>query len=391
MSYLPHQIDKSAQLLRLLAEYHIAYLFGQVRSGKTRTVIKTAVDYGAVRPLVLTKKNAIAGWKSELEATGHHHFTVTNYEQAKKIDPKNHDLIIIDEAHNLGKVGKPTQRYKTIKRIAWHRPTIFLTGTPLPETPLRIYYQLSVCGYSPFSTFKNFYDFFRYYGIPSPIRINGRMVEQYNKSKPELLHDVEPIMVRMSQEDAGIRAKAEDKVHKVILLPSTKDLIKQITEDQVVEIRGKVYSFESDMAVRTAIHQAEAGAILLEEEIVELPNTEIIDYIRDTFGDSSDVAVMCHFRSTRQKIARHLPNVHTFSSDAHAEGVSLAGYKHFVIANTGYSGAKHIQRRDRATNINKTEAGVANHIVTDYGVSRFVYAQVSKKLDFNITHFRRLF
>jgi hypothetical protein len=40
--------------------------------------------------------------------------------------------------------------------------------------------------------------------------------------------------------------------------------------------------------------------------------------------------------------------------------------------------------------LNKHTDAVVNHIVTDGGVSKYVYTAVSKKLDFTLQNYRRL-
>jgi len=129
--------------------------------------------------------------------------------------------------------------------------------------------------------------------------------------------------------------------------------------------------------------------VLVDNQFKMLPNTEMVDYIRKTFGDLPTVAVMCHFRATAEKIKQHLTHVHVYSSDGHAEGVDLSHYKHFVIANTGYSGSKHVQRRDRGTRMDVKTPRIVHHLMAQGQLSEKVYEQVSKKLSFNINHLRQ--
>lgn len=265
-----------------------------------------------------------------------------------------------------------------------------LSGTPSVESLLGFYYQFGLTQYSPFAKYKTFYDFFRAYGEPSLMRLHGRMVETYSKAKPELLDVVKPYIVKLTQEQAGITHKAQDKLHAIQLSPSTEQLIAKLKEDGVATIAGKEVAMESEAKERAFIHQIEAGAVKLDERLVELPNTEFVDYIRTTWGDSPDIAIMCHYHSTRLKVQRHLPQCHVYSSDGHAEGVNLSHYKHFIILNSGYSGAKFIQRRDRVVNIKRTNAAIVHHIVAKGQLSEAVYKAVSRKHDFNLAMYRKL-
>lgn len=204
-AYLPHQVAASNAATNILRHHGLAYIFGQPRSGKTATAIRLVEMSKKRSVLVLTPKNAIGGWKSELARTGAvKQYTITNYEQVKKLRADDFDFVIIDEAHRLGTVGKPSKRIKEVRAVTFDKAVLYLSGTPITETPLAIYYQLSATKHSPFNQYATFYKFFRDYGIPDPIWIGGRSVESYKKYRPEVLEVIEPYIVRMTQADAGI-------------------------------------------------------------------------------------------------------------------------------------------------------------------------------------------
>ena len=54
----------------------------------------------------------------------------------------------------------------------------------------------------------------------------------------------------------------------------------------------------------------------------------------------------------RELLKKHFKNAAIYSSNANAEGVDLSHSKYFIIYSSDYSGAKHIQRRERIININ---------------------------------------
>lgn len=386
-NFYPHQISSSDKLVTLLKQYGVAYLFGEPRTGKTRTAFRTVNLLPVKKVMFVTKKNAVPGIAKELHVCKKP-VTVINYEQISKYDKSDYDFVILDEAHNISSVGKPSKRYKELKAFCWDKPVLLLSGTPMVETPLSAYYQFGVTKYTPLQ-FKTFYDFFRHWGIPSLIFLQGRQIEQYKKARPELQPFLDPLIVRLTQDDAGITAQAEDVVHTVTLTPSTIAIIDRLKKEAIATAGTHEIICESEAAVRAAIHQIESGAMVLNNCYVMLDNTEIVDYIKATFGNSPDIACMCHYNATKEKIAQHLPNVHVYSSDGSAEGVDLSHYKHFVIVNTGYSGAKHVQRRDRGTRIDVKTPRKVHHIICKGQLSEAVYKQVSRKLSFNINHLRK--
>ena len=409
-----HQIEKAEECWNILKETGYVYLAGKPRSGKTLTSLLIAEASDKINNiLVLTKKAAIPGWEKFLTNVSlKHNYIVTNYEQVGKWDsnkrkailklnPKDYDLVIIDESHNLGTVGKPSGRYKAIKSLCYALPHIHLSGTAIVESPNSIYHQMSISKYNPFM-FKNFYDFFRKYGKPYYIKAAGRDIAQYDRFKPELLDEINKFTVYMTQEDAGISkdCMAEDKLHYVELNRSTKvvynilqkDNICQIQRNMLVDIMGytlvegrDTYDLVCDttMKLRPSLHMLESGVAKVDNEYIELGNTEKIDYIYNTFGDTRDVGIMCHFIGERRLLEKKFKNASIYSSSAHSEGVDLSHLKHFVILSSDYSGSKFIQIRDRIVNINGSNTTIVNHILVKGAISEQVYSKVSKKEDFN--------
>jgi hypothetical protein len=385
MSYLPHQVETSDKAYAVLKERGICMIAGLPRTGKTRTAIRVAERTKLTSVLVITKKAAIPGWHKELEAVHlSKHYTVVNYEQVHKLDKDEFDFVVVDESHNLGRPGKPTQRLKSVRALAFGKPVLLLTGTPAAETRLSYYYQFCLSPRSPFASHKNFYSFFREYGEPCQVYVNGRMQETYTKGLPTIEKTVKPYIVTLSQDQAGIKHKAQDQLHVVPLTENTKAIIRKIKKDKV----WNDFVADSDIKERAAIHQIEYGGMLINDEIVLLDNTEVVDYLYKVFGDSSNIGFMAHYRSTVEKLRARFKHAKIYSSSAHAEGVNLAHLKHFVIVNSDYSGAKFIQRRDRITNITRTTPAIVHHIVTDGGISGAVYNSLSDKKDFTLRLYR---
>lgn len=60
-AYLPHQVEKSDEVVAAMLSHHLVCLWGEPRSGKTRTIIRACEKLPIEGVLVLTKKNAIDG------------------------------------------------------------------------------------------------------------------------------------------------------------------------------------------------------------------------------------------------------------------------------------------------------------------------------------------
>ena len=67
-----NQIEKSLQLLEVVKNYGIAYLWGEVRSGKTGTALNVAKLLGVKNTLIITKKRLFLTLKSSIKILALH-------------------------------------------------------------------------------------------------------------------------------------------------------------------------------------------------------------------------------------------------------------------------------------------------------------------------------
>jgi hypothetical protein len=404
-----HQEVFADKCWQILKDIGYVYLAGKPRSGKTYTAILCAEKSDKVKNvLVLTKKAAISGWYKFIEDNTRlrHNYYVTNYEQVGtfkagrynlKLDPKAYDLVIIDESHNLGTLAKPSNRIKCIGKLCYNMPHIHLSGTAIVESPNGIFHQMSISKYNPFR-FRNFYDFFRVYGIPHYIKAAGRDIQQYHKYKPELLVEIDKFTVYMTQEDAGIpkELQAVDKVHYIELDNATKKLYNTLQKDNIaticttdhlnyglLQMGSATLVCDSTMKLRTSLHMIEGGVAKIDGDYIELGNTEKVDYVKKVFGDNKGVGIMSHFIGERNILAKHFRHATIYSSNAHSEGVDLSHLDYFIIFSSDYSGAKFIQRRERIINTEGSNTLEVHHLLVKKAISDQVYKRVSKKQDFN--------
>ncbi len=401
MTPFQHQIEKAEECWYHLKTKGYVYLAGKPRSGKTLTAILIAEKSTLINSvLVLTKKAALGGWEkftTNSELNLKHRYTVTNYEQAHKLSSKDYQLVIIDESHNLGTLGKPSLRIKTIQKLCRDLPHIHLSGTAIVESPNGIYHQMAISKFTPF-THKNFYDFFREYGMPYYIKAGGREITQYDKCDlNKLMPIINDFTVYMTQEDAGISKdlQAVDKLHYIELNDNTKELYNKLQEDNIVEVWNNMFNTygepilkpqlvcDTTMKLRTSLHMLESGVAKIGDEYIDLGNNEKIEYILSNFGDKETTGIMCHFIGEQLKLKLKFKNAKVYSSNAHAEGVDLSHLENFIILSSDYSGSKFIQRRDRIVNVNGSNTLIVHHILVKKAISEQVYKRVSKKEDFN--------
>lgn len=387
--FFDHQISSAEKLFLILKNHGVAYCAGEPRVGKTATALKVKSLMRVNSCLVLTKKAAIKGWESEINRVGIPVDLVTNYEQAKKIK-KKFDLVILDEAHNLGKVGKINQRIKDIKKLVGDADILCLSGTPVVESPLAIFHQFFISEKTPFKH-KNFYSFFREWGISQPIWISGRMIESYKACRPELVDEIGRYTVTITKEEAGIDSSNIEHIkHEIPLGERSVLLIDSAVRNKVGFLDGSTMMLETESAVRSYIFQMEFGAYTDQSENgkIHFIHDDVVNYLSINFN-MRNVAVMCHYKSTKFLLGHHFPFTPIYSSSAHAEGVDLSHHKDLIIIGTDFSGAKHIQRIERQSNLLKNSKRRLHFITTSHGLSSEVLDSVSLKKSYNINHFRK--
>lgn len=392
---LPHQIEKAKECLEVINKLGIVYLQGSPRAGKTLTSILVAEQLeDAKSVLVLTKKNAISGFQKFISDDLKCSYHITNYEQAKKLNKNDYDFIILDESHSLGAFPKPSLRTKAIRELAYDKRVILLSGTAIVESAAGIFHQCFITKYNPFD-FKNFYAFHKEWGISASQFIAGRELKLYNQTKPKLIDEINKFSVFMTQSDAGINLQAIDELHYIELDDRTKKMYNHLQKNKIIkfyDVNNEVVELicDSTMKLRTSLHSLEGGTVKMNDKYYEVGNLEKINYIKKHFGDTADISIMSHFVHERELLKKHFKNAVIYSSNANAEGVCLAHSKHFIIYSSDYSGAKHIQRRERIININGSNTLKVIFLLVKGAISQQVYAATSKKLDFNNAMFKRV-
>ncbi len=385
---LPHQDLYSDKAVEILNKYGLCYLMFEPRVGKSYTAILTAEKMQDIRNvLILTRKKAIEGIEKFLHNVSKN-YTVTNFEQSHKLNSEDYCFIIIDEASSISAFPKPSNVTKNIRKLAYDKKVLFLSGTPFIESPSQIFHQFYVTNYSPFSNYKNFYSWHKDYGIESSIFVAGRNIKQYNKCKPELLDEVDKYCLKLTQSDIGIESKAEDELHFVELSERTKKIYNTLQRKKVIsvyDVNQNVVKIVCDNVIklRMTLHMIESGCFKVDDNYYELGNTEKIDYIKKNFKETENMVIMSNFVQERELLKKHFKKARILSSISNSMGVDLSKSDSFIIYSQSYSGTHHVQLRDRIVNMNGSTSNKVHFILTKNAISHQVYIATSNKKDFN--------
>lgn len=375
-----HQEELSDIVLAALRVRGIHYLASEERTGKTLTAILVAEKSAAVDILVVTKKKAKKGWDETLAAYPVTcSYTVTTYTQAHNLTPRRYDLVILDEAHTyISSSPKPSQAWKLLRPICQGTPILYLSATPHPQGYHQLFHQFKLCSYGPWNRYTTFYKWFKDYGIPYTMEINGIEVPQYTRTKAEkVLKDIEGLFTTKTRQELGFEHEPEDVIHWIEPSDALKAVYNILVKKQIVKLSVGTLVCDNKSKERTSLHQLEGGTIKIEDNYFTLPNTEKIDYIKEHFGDRSSLVIMYNFKQELKKLQEHFKEAQLLQATSYAEGVDLSMYDDLVIYSQDYSTGRHTQRRARQANMERKTPIKVHFLLMKNAVSQQVYKTVS--------------
>jgi len=391
-----HQVTIASDAYTILSKYGLVYLAMEERTGKTLTSMILAEMTNRTKVLVLTKKKALGGWNETIKAyagDGITSFTVINYHGVHKavtkpngsrayklnIDPKDYDLIILDEAHGyLSAYPKVGAIWKSVKKLCSGKPLIYLSATPNAQGYQLLFNQLSLSDWSPYSGYANFYRWFEHYGIPSKVRTAYGLQETYKKCKQEAWTKVKHLFITYTRVELGFTQEPTDSVHYYELDETTKKLYNSCIDDEMFNINDViVIPLDSSMKLRTTLHMIEGGVVKNEDKYIVLDNSEKIDAILKDFGDSERNVIMYHYKAEYLKLEKYFKNTVLLQATSYAEGVDLSMYDNLIIYSQDFSTARHSQRRARQANMKRTDPIDVHFYLVKGGLSEQVYETVS--------------
>lgn len=405
MKYRNYQLEIIDKGVSVIKTYRFIYLSMQVRTGKTLTAMGIAQKLSIKNMLFVTKKKAISSIENDYnKLKPPYNLTCINYESLHKVTGK-FDLIVLDEAHSMGALPKPSKRAKLVKELViLNDPyVILMSGTPTPESFSQMYHQVYVCPQNPFNTYKNFYSFARDYVNVFQKTINSYPVNVYLDGKQSILDKMKPYMISYTQKEAGFKVQTKEEVLKVKMKDVTYDLIKRLKKDLVIEGQKTDEVILADTAVKlmSKIHQLYSGTVKFESgksQVIDLSKAEFIrtnfknkklgifykftaEYkaLKDVYGDNLTCDLE-EFKRSDKTIALQIVSGR--------EGISLKEADCLVYYNIDFSALSYWQSRDRMTTKDSKQNDVY-WIFSEGGIESKIYKAVSKKKDYTLRHFRK--
>lgn len=348
---LPTQIDCIQQGLEILQKHGWVYYAMQERTGKTLTALFSAFQYKPnAKVVIYTKKRAIQGWQEWIDKDEFKHkdITLINYE-ANYNHKKSYDIAILDESHNyISSYPKPSVTLKKIFPIVMRCHVIYCSATPCAESYSKLFYQLYLCKYSPFSynMFKTFYQWHKVYGIPYQRRINSLLVNDYSKTQEsKVLKAIEPYFVRAKRNFAY---EPRDILVECEYTEEQKELIRLVLKGGLNNYASGGVSYNKVVDTRLkemlAIWQIEGGTLICDDGILTIPTNKIKAIT------NKDAITFCYFKAEKERL-ENIANVYHYTK--HAEGIDLSKHDKAYIYTPTFSATKYSQVRSRLSRFDR--------------------------------------
>lgn len=408
MQIRDYQLKLAEQAHSLLCLFKIAYLCMEVRTGKTLTAFQTAKLYGAKKVLFVTKLKAIGSIQKDfnMSAPGFNLYLI-NYESLHKCE-SDFDLVILDECHSLSQYPSPAKRVVELKRICKDKSIIYLSGTPTPESYSQFYFQFFVSSFSPWNEYKNFYAWFKDYGIPKVKYLYNRQIADYSVSKKEMvLNDVKKFMVTYTQEEAGFGSIVEEKIIKLPMPDKMAAAIKILRRDKIFTTKeGGVVLADTAVKEMQKVHQLCSGTVKYEDGSGTIFDYSKANYIKDNFAGQKIAIFYKYIAESIQIRAVFGKNIFTdpmefnkagqdsvFISQIQSgrEGLNLSTADCLIMYNIDFSALSYWQARARLQTKDRVKEAIVYWLFTEGGIEEKIYNTVVNKKDFTLSHYRKFF
>lgn len=386
------QIVKEAR--EKLSKYKLVYLGLEMRVGKTPIALEIAKSYESV--LMVTTKSALP----DVIKTNEIFKSITdiiNYESLHKLVTKKYDLVIVDEAHKISKFPKKAISRKNLEKfIGKDTNIILLSGTPHIESSSQLYHQLTLSHHHEFSRYKNFYSWFKDYGIENFVRRHGGMlVKVYNQTK-DFKHKYDHIMIRMTREQANFAQ------HDVTVNKHYFDVLGRQWTIYDAIVRNDIYTFHDDQVVTTngspatkliKLQQITGGTIITEDNsVVDIGNAKMSFF--QTVNKDEKIAIYYKYKGELDKLNNVLKELNfthnplLLQIDANNTGVDLSHLDRLIIYSLTFSGANFTQVLSRMAKKDRTDPIEVDVLLAKHTIDDYIYDAVSNKKNFNAKFLR---
>lgn len=409
MQLRPYQVDLSIKACHLLAQYRVAYLSMEVRTGKTLTALEAASKYGASYVLFVTKKKAISSIEGDYKALKvAFKIDIINYEQLHNAQGSKYDFIICDEAHCLGQFPIASERTKILKKIAEGLPVIFLSGSPTPESYSQIFHQLFISSFSPFLEYKSFYQWARDGYVKLKFKyVFNRQINDYSCAVQSKIEEkINHLFLSYTQSEAGFIESVQEQVLKVNMKQTTLQLAAKMVRARVhIGKNGEEIVADTEVKLMQKLHQIYSGTVLTEDGQGICFDDSKAHFIKHYFAGRK-IAIFYKFKAefimllktfgaqitlSPEEFNQSSEKVFCSQLQSGREGINLSTADCLVMYNIDYSSVSYQQARARFQAKDRTLPCLLYWIFSEGGLEEKIYERVIEKQDYSTYYFRKDF
>lgn len=386
-----YQKELASRVVERLNQHNLAYLSAEERVGKTFVALECIrlLEYKNV--LIISKKRALPDFENSINKffeglEFNPDITLINYESLHKVSKgSKFDFVIIDEAHHaLSSYPKPSKSAKLVQSLVYDVPILFMSATPCGQSRAQLFHQLNVSKFSPFDKYKNFYGWFREFGIPKLVWISGRQVMKYDDIREDLILPIfESYFVSFSREQAGFEFAPTDRLHYVEVPEQVERVYKALEKDDILYLpNNRTYTPDNVTKQLKLLHQLEGGSVKLDDGEVVYLGGEFnfkIDYIKKTFGDVASLVIFYEYIAEGELLRNNFQNAVILQGTSFAEGIDLSHMETLVIYSQNFSSSKYTQRRARQCNKFRSKEIEVHFLLCKGFISDLVYDCVANK------------
>jgi len=220
-------------------------------------------------------------------------------------------MIAIDESTTIKTpTSNRTKNILALRKHAKYRR--ILTGSPVTKSPLDLFSQCEfldpwLLGHTSYWTFKS------RYAVTRKIQVQGRQVEIVvgYRNLGELSEKIQPFSKRVLKDDCLDLPKKTFMKHVVEMTKEQKKVYKQMKEEAIAYLDGKVLSSATVMTQLMRLHQITCGHFTPDDgEIKDLPcnrMTELMDILENVHGKA---VIWSHYTHDVRRIIEEIKRVY---------------------------------------------------------------------------------
>jgi SNF2 family DNA or RNA helicase len=320
------------------------------------------------------------------------------------------DLLIVDEAHRIkAPGGKASWNVMRMGKLA--KSKRFLSGTPMPHSPLDIYAQYRALDSSVFGTR---YDYFKYMycimgGYENKQVVEFKNLEDLNKKFFSIAHYV-------SSEDALDLPDKSDHILSCTLKPATMKVYNELNKEFITWVDEEEVTVTNALVKLLRLAQITGGYLVFDDKSDKIIDDSKIDSVIEFLMDlppKENVIIFCRFVNEINRLAEKIEN--KFSPDrsvgficgfldlpidfydgiwhatdtntlivqvqAGSEGLDFTAGHYAIFMSMGFSLGQYRQCKKRVHRPGQTKKTFYYHVIAENTVDQKIMDAIKKKQD----------